>query len=163
MTAHPVLVVFTAIAIVVGVVGTLLPVLPGLWLVWAAALVYGVLGGFGTVGAIAFGVITLLGVLGTVGALLLPQREASASGIGVPGQLLATAAAIVGFFVIPVVGAPVGFVLAIFGLTVVRSWNLREAATATAGTLKAMLYAAGLQFSAGVLMGAAWIVWAVTG
>ena len=36
-----------ALAMVVGILGTVVPLLPGLPIVWAAALVYGVVEGFG--------------------------------------------------------------------------------------------------------------------
>lgn len=51
-----------AIAMAVGVAGTVVPLVPGLGLVVAAALVYGLVEGFGAVGVAAFVVIVLLGV-----------------------------------------------------------------------------------------------------
>ncbi|MEN8235704.1 MAG: DUF456 domain-containing protein [Actinomycetota bacterium] len=163
MSAHTLLVVFVAIVMVIGVVGTVLPILPGLWLIWAAAVVYGLLAGFGSVGWTAISVITVLAIVGTVAVVYLPQREASAIGIPWWGQLLALAAAIVGFFLIPIVGAPLGFAVGILVVATFREPGLADALAATKSTLKAMLLASGVQLTIGVVMTAAWVAWVSAG
>src|SRR5919109_38793 len=88
----------------VGAVGTVVPLVPGLALVWAAALVYGVVEGFGGVGTVAFGVITVLAAAGTLAGWVVPARVAGRAGASRSSVLLGAVAAIVGFFVIPFVG-----------------------------------------------------------
>lgn len=60
-------------------------------------------------------VVVGIAVAATILKYLNPGRRLRAAGI--PGWLLlvAAAVAVVGFFVIPVVGAPLGFVLSIYG------------------------------------------------
>ncbi len=149
-----------AIAILVGLAGTLLPILPGLGLVWLATLAYGLVEGFGAIGWTAMSVITLLLVGGTAAAIRVPQRAAAAGGIGLRGQLLAVAMAVIGFFVIPVVGAPIGFVGAVYLLA--RRRDRPNAWPTTVATVRSLLVAAGIQFLAGLGMALTWGVWVVT-
>lgn len=159
MSAETLLLALVAIVMVIGIAGTVLPILPGLWLIWGAALVYGLFAGFGTVGWIAMALITTAAAAGTALTVYLPQRETAAIGIPLWGQVLALAAAVAGFFLIPVVGAPVGFAVGIFAAATFREQSLGAAVGATKSTLKAMLIASGLQLAAGIAMFAVWIAW----
>ena len=58
MSTDTLLVAVVAIAMVMGLAGTVLPILPGLWLIWGAALVYGLVAGFGASGWVAMTLIT---------------------------------------------------------------------------------------------------------
>ena len=159
MSSDTLLVVLVAIVMVIGVAGTVLPILPGLWVVWAAALAYGLFGGFGVVGWIALALITGLAVAGTASGVYLPQRTAASIGVPWWGQLLALGCAVAGLFIVPVVGAPLGFVVGILLVTLVRERRFQGALEATWATLKSMLLASGLQFAVGLAMVAVWVVW----
>ena len=163
MSSETLLVVLVAVIMVIGVAGTVLPILPGLWLIWAAAIGFGVFSGFGVVGWIAMTIITALAVAGTAATVYLPQRSASSVGVPWWGQVIALVCAVAGFFLIPVVGAPVGFVIGILVVTLLRERHFQGALTATSATLKAMLLASGLQFAAGLAMVGLWVVWAWVG
>ena len=143
----------------VGLAGTLLPILPGLLLMWVAAVAYGL--GSGLDG-LAFGFLIAVSVIVLLALWLgvrLPQKGAARAGVGTGVQLLALAAAVVGFFVIPVVGAAVGFVLAIFGVQLSRTGTASEAWAATRSALFGLMQAAAAQFGAGLLVVAVWVVW----
>ncbi|MEA3501760.1 MAG: DUF456 domain-containing protein [Actinomycetota bacterium] len=159
MSADTFLVVLVAVVMVIGVAGTVLPILPGLWVIWAAAVAYGILAGFGTGGWVAMALITILAIAGTASALYLPQRSAASVGVPWWGQLIALGFAVAGFFIVPVVGAPLGFVLGILLATVVRERHLAGALNATWATLKSMLLASGVQFAIGLMMMAIWVMW----
>ena len=159
MSSEIPLVVLVAVIMVIGLAGTVLPILPGVWLIWAAAVGYGVFSGFGVAGWIVMTVITALAGAGTAASFYLPQRRASSVGVPWWGQVAAVACAIAGFFLIPVVGAPVGFVVGILAVTLLRERHVREALAATWATLKSMLLASGLQFTAGMAMMALWVFW----
>jgi len=159
VSADTLLVVLVAAVMVVGVAGTVLPILPGLWVIWAAAAFYGVLAGFGTGGWIALTVITVLAVVGTISAFYLPQRKASSIGVPWWGQVIALGFAVAGFFVVPVVGAPLGFVVGILLATIVRERHIGGALSATWATLTSMLIASGVQFAIGLMMMAVWVLW----
>jgi len=153
------LVVLVAIVMVIGVAGTVLPILPGLWLIWAAALAYALLGGFGIGGWVAMALITGLAAAGTASGIYLPQRKAASIGVPWWGQVLALVGAVAGFFIVPVIGAPLGFVVGILLVTLVRERHFQGALAATWATLKSMLLASGLQFAVGLAMVALWVVW----
>jgi len=163
VTADTALVALVAIAMVIGVAGTVLPILPGLWLIWAAALGYGMFGGFGVGGWIAMTIITILAIAGTASGVYLPQRKAASIGVPWWGQLIAFVCAVAGFFIVPVVGAPLGFVVGILLVTLSRERHFQGALVATWETLKSMLLASGLQLVAGMAMVVLWVIWAWLG
>ena len=70
------LVVVVALAMAVGVAGTVVPLVPGIGLVWLAALVYGLVDGFGVVGSIVFVTISAIAVAGIVAGIALPHHAA---------------------------------------------------------------------------------------
>jgi uncharacterized protein YqgC (DUF456 family) len=105
--------VLLGLVIAVGVVGVLLPALPGTALVAAAVLVWAIDGG--TTGYWVFGGLALaLLVVGTVVKYAVPGRRLKQSGIPARTQLIGALVGIIGFFVIPVVGVLIGFVLGIY-------------------------------------------------
>ncbi len=161
MSSDLALTAIVAVVMVVGVAGTLLPVVPGLWLIWAAGVVYGL---FVMDGAAMWALVlsmTVLAVAGTAGGYLLPQRQASSVGVPFWGQVLSAGAAVVGMFVIPVVGAAVGFVVGVFLVMASKTRRLREATVATWATIRAMALASGAQFVVGLLMLTLWVAFVV--
>lgn len=163
MNPGTLLIVLVAVVMVIGIAGTVLPILPGLLLIWTAAVAYGIFAGFGTGGWIAMAVITALAIAGIASAFYLPQRTASQIGVPWWGQVLALGFAIVGFFIVPVVGAPLGFVVGILVATIVTQRHLPGALAVTLATLKSMLLASGLQFGVGLSMMAVWVLWVWAG
>lgn len=147
------------VAIAVGVAGTLLPFVPGLGLIWAAAVIYGLVEGFGVGGWVAMAIISGLLAVGIAAGIRIPQRAAALGGIPWRGQLLALGLAVVGFFVIPVVGAGVGFVGGIY--VVARQRDPQRAWGITRSTVRALVLAAGFQFLTALAMAATWAVWVI--
>jgi uncharacterized protein len=121
-------------ALVVAAVGILVPVLPGTFLALGALLVWTIATG-GAVAWGAFGVMALVIGAGQVLKYLLPHKSLTAA--GVPGRsiLIGGLAAIVGFFLIPVVGLIVGFIA---GLYVAEHARLRDWTLAKESTWAAM-------------------------
>jgi uncharacterized protein len=150
-----------AVAMAVGAVGTVVPLVPGLALVWAAALVYGVVEGFDGVGTVAFGVITVLAVAGTLAGWVVPARVAGKAGATRSSILLGAVAAIVGFFVIPVVGVAVGGVAGVYAGELHRTRDRTAAWRTTRATLTGFGVAALLQLAIALSMAVVWIIWVV--
>ena len=143
-------------ALVVAAVGILVPVLPGTFLALGALLVWAIATG-GAIAWTAFGVIALIIAAGQVLKYLLPHKSLTAA--GVPGRsiLVGGVAAIVGFFLIPVVGLIVGF---IGGLYVAEHVRLRDWTLAKESTWAAMKATGfSILIELGALMAAA-AVWA---
>ncbi len=157
------LVALVAVAMAVGVVGTVVPVVPGLALVWAAALVYGLGAGFGAVGVVAFTVITGLALAGIVIGSLMPHRAAARSGAARSSMWLGGALALLGFFVVPLIGVVLGGVLGVFLGEIVRTRDAATAWRSTAGTIKGFGVAVVVQVAIGLTMVAVWASWLLLG
>jgi len=156
-------VVLVALAMAVGVAGTVVPLVPGLGLVAAAALVYGVVEGFGTVGTVAFVAILALAAAGTAAGIVLPHRAAGGAGASRSSLLVGAAGAVVGFFVVPVVGLPLGGVLGIYLAERGRTGDHDAAWRTTGAALRGFGLAALAQLGAGLLMVAVWVAWVLAG
>lgn len=155
--------ILTMVAMVVGLIGTALPLIPGLPIVWLAALVYGLVAGFGTTGAIAFTLITALAVAGIVGSIVLPHRHVAAQGGARSSVFGGVVGALVGVFAIPLVGLIVGGIVGIYAMEYRRT---RDTATAWA-TTKTLLVGFGhgvlLELGAAILMIGIWVLWVLLG
>jgi len=154
-----VVVALVGLAMAIGVVGTVVPLVPGLALVWAAALAYGLIEGFGTTGTAAFSLVTVFAVVGAVAGWVVPARVAGAAGAARSSILLGVAAAIVGFFVLPVVGLPVGGVAGVYAGELQRTRDGAAAWRATRATIAGFGLAALIQFALALAMTATWVVW----
>lgn len=155
------LVPLLAVAMAVGAIGTVVPLLPGLSLIWAAGLVYGLDRGFGAVGWTAMAAMTVLLVAATVAGWVVPKRRASGAGAARGSVWLGIAAAVVGFFVVPVVGLPLGGVLGIYAGEHLRTRDPHAAWATTRATITGFGVAALLQLAAALAMIAVWVVWVV--
>lgn len=151
--------VLVALAMLVGIIGTIVPLLPGLPIVWAAALVYGVVEGFGVVGWICFAIITIVGIGGAVAGFVVPQRQVKGGGAPFSTTVAGVTGAVIGFFVIPIIGIVVG---AIVGVLVAERARTQSWALAWASTKRA-IYGFGLgalvQMGAGIFMMLTWVAW----
>ena len=133
-----------ALLIVVGIVGIVVPVLPGLLLTLLAVLIWAVSTGGSTAWAV-FAVAALAYAVGLVAQFLIPGRRLKSQGVGTGTLLVAVVAAVVGFFVIPVIGAVVGFVLGIFAVETTRTRDREQAWTRTKAALRAILHSMGIE------------------
>lgn len=150
-----------ATVMAVGLVGTVVPFVPGLLLVWAAGGVYGLAEGFGVPGSVAFGIMTVLLVIATVLKFVLPKRIGSAKGASTSALLAGAAVGIVGFFVVPVIGLPLGAVLGVLLVERARSGDWRTAWAATRGVIVGFGLGTLVELGAGVAMVGCWVTWAV--
>ena len=99
--------------VVLGLVGVVVPVLPGSLLVAAGALVWA-LGAGTAAGWVALAAVVVLLLAGQVLSYGLAGRTLVAAGIPQRSLVLAGLAGLVGFFVLPVVGLPVGVVAGLY-------------------------------------------------
>ncbi len=127
--------VAVAIAIVVGVVGVVVPLLPGAVLVVVALLVWAVAEGSVT-GWIAFALAAAVVGAGQVLKYTVPGRHLQRHGVPNRSLVAGGLLGIVGFFVIPVVGLVVGFVVGIY-LSELQRVGRRAAWPATRAALRA--------------------------
>lgn len=148
--------ILIAVLIAVGIAGVILPVLPGTLLVLGAIGVWALEIGTST-GWLVFAVAAVLLVGGTVVKYAVPGRRLRASGVP-NGTLLAGAVlAFVGFFVVPVVGMFIGFVLGVY-VAERRRVGAAQAWPSTTGALRAVGVSILIELAAAVLAAGVWVV-----
>lgn len=151
--------VLVAVLIAVGLVGVLIPMLPGSALVLIAVLIWAaVLGESG--GWVVAGLATALLAIGVVVKYLVPGRRLQRTGIPNRTLLLGGALGILGFFVVPVVGLPLGFVLGIY-LAEAQRLGRDRAWPATVEALKAVGLGIAIELAFASLAALTWLLGAV--
>ena len=138
-----------------GLVGVVIPVVPGLPVILVAGVWWAAADGGGGRWAVV-AVLAVLLVAGTVAKYVLPARAVGGSGAPRTTLLWGGVGAVVGFFVVPVVGLLVGGVAGVYLAELRRLGDGRAAWTST----RAVLVAAGigmlLELAAGVAMVVVW-------
>jgi len=150
------------LAIVVGVCGVIVPILPGLLLCWAGVLLWAIFAEGGVGKWVVFGIATLLALGGTVIKYAWPGRNLKRTGVPNRSLFLGGLLAIVGFFVIPVVGLVIGFVLGILLAERVRLNDNRAAWTSTKHALKAAGLSMLIELGAALAIAATWVAGLLT-
>jgi hypothetical protein len=147
--------VLVGVAIAVGVVGVVVPVLPGSLLIAAAVLVWAVTIGSATAWSVLAVVVTLL-VAGAVVKYVVPGRRLARAGVPPSTLFAGSALGVVGFFVVPVVGLFLGFVLGVY-LTELSRVGRADAWPATKQALAAAGLSMLIELTAAMLAAAAWV------
>jgi uncharacterized protein YqgC (DUF456 family) len=145
-----------ALAIAVGLAGMLVPVLPGSLLVGAAVVVWAVDQGDATAWAVTSVALAML-VVGAVVKYLVPGRRLQRAGVPSTTLLIGAALGVVGFFVVPVIGLPLGFLLGVY-LVEWRRLGHREAWPATVHALAAVGLGILIELGFGTLAAITWAV-----
>ncbi|GAA5130395.1 DUF456 domain-containing protein [Alloalcanivorax gelatiniphagus] len=148
--------VLVALAIAVGIAGVIVPVLPGTLLVMGAILVWAVQVGTPTAWVV-FAVATVWLAGGTVVKYLVPGRRLKASGVPNRTLLVGALLAFIGFFVIPLVGMFIGFVLGVYLAERARVGGA-QAWPSTVGALKAVGVSILIELVAAFLAAVTWVV-----
>jgi uncharacterized protein YqgC (DUF456 family) len=142
--------------ILVGLIGIIVPVLPGLILVLGGVLVWALVESSPLAWTI-FAVSVVITIAGYVLQYTLPGRRMRERGVSSSTLFLAMAFGVVGFFVIPVVGAIIGFVLGIFVVELGRSRDRSQAWTRTKHALVAVLHSMGIELAAALAITALYV------
>jgi len=145
------------LAILVGLAGVVVPVLPGLILVLAAILVWA-LERQDAVGWAVLAITAVLFAVGQVAKYLLPGRRLKDAGIPGGTTLAGVVLGVVGFFVVPVVGLPLGFVLGIYGAERLRLGSHSLAWPSTGHALRAAGWSMLIELATGLLMFSTWLL-----
>jgi len=152
------LVVVCALAILIGTVGVVVPVIPGLVLSWAAVLAWALFSDAGWGRWLVLFIVTFVALAGTAAKYAWPGRRLKQSGVPnwsiIAGGLLG----IVGFFVVPVVGLPLGFVLGILLAEWARQRQLKPAWAATWHAVKAVGLSMLIELAAALIIAVTWVV-----
>lgn len=146
-----------AFLIVIGMVGIVIPVIPGLLLCLAGVFLWAWDTG-SSLGWSVFGVCAALYLAGVALQYAVPGRRMREAGVRRSTLVLAVLLAVVGFFVIPVVGAAVGFVGGIFLVELGHSKDRSAAWASTRAALKAVFLSVGIELLAALAIAVTWVV-----
>ncbi len=149
--------VLAGIGILVGLFGTVLPVLPGLVLCWVSVLVWAIVADAGWGRWLVLGLVTVFVVVGTVVKYAWPGRNLKQSGVPNLSLFAGLVLGIVGFFVVPLVGLPIGFVLGVWLAEAARLKDFRTAWPPTWAALKATGLSVMIELAAGMAVAVTWI------
>ncbi len=144
------------LAILLGIVGTIVPILPGALLVAGAVLVWAFLTGGTTAWLVAIAAVGII-ALGQLLKYLIPGKQLKAT--GVPNWVLFVGAlvGIVGFFVVPVIGLILGFVLGVFLSEAARLRTFQDAWPTTLQAMKSAGWSVLIEFGSAVLAASVWV------
>jgi uncharacterized protein YqgC (DUF456 family) len=154
---NPVGEVLVGVAIAVGLVGVVVQVLPGSLIILGAVLVWAGETG-GAVAWVTFAVGVLAIGAASVGKYLLAGRHLKTAGVRNSTLVWGGVLGVVGFFVVPVVGLPLGFVLGVYAAERVRRREHAAAWTATVAALKATGITLLVELAGALVAAGAWAV-----
>jgi len=149
-------IILVALAIVVGLVGIVVPLLPGALLVFGAIAVWAVVENNVT-GWVTLGVAAALMAVATLIKYLWPMRRMREADVSTWSLVAGTVLGIIGFFVIPVLGLVIGFVLGIYLAELANRRDQRVAWTSTKHALKGVALSVGVELCGALLATVAWV------
>jgi len=151
------LAVLCGAAIFIGLLGVIVPILPGLILSWAAVLVWAIFADRGPGKWVVLGVATIVALAGLVAKWVLPGRNLKRNGVPNLTLFAGGVLGIVGFFVVPVIGLPLGFILGVYLAELARLRNAAQAWPSTKHALKAAGLSMLIELAAGLLIAATFV------
>ena len=150
-------VILVALAIAIGLVGILVPLLPGTLLVFGVIAVWAVVEQTTTAWVVLGAVTALLGA-GTAVKYLWPVKRMRAADVGGWPLVAGAVLAVIGFFVVPVAGLVLGFVLGVFLGELAHWHDRRRAWDSTVHAVKGVALSVGVELTAALLATAAWVI-----
>ena len=149
-------IVLVALAIAVGLIGIVVPLLPGILLVYGAILGWAVVEHTVT-SWVTLAVVTVLIGATTLIKYMWPMRRIRAADVGTGTLLVGAVLGIIGFFVIPVLGLVIGFVLGVYLAELANRRDQKAAWTSTVHALKGVALSVGVELAGALLATAAWV------
>lgn len=145
-----------AVVIAVGLIGILVPLVPGSILVFAAIAVWAFVEGT-TIAWVTLGVATAILAAALLVKYLWPMKRMRGADVGTWSLLAGGVLGVIGFFVIPVVGLVIGFVVGVFLAELASRRDSRLAWASTVHAIKGVALSVGVELAGALL---ATMVWA---
>lgn len=145
------------LVIAVGLVGILVPLLPGSILVFGAIGVWAFMEGT-TAAWVVFGIATAILAAALLVKYLWPMKRMRNADVGTWSLVAGGVLGIVGFFVVPVVGLVLGFVLGVFLAELALRRNGRLAWASTVHAIKGVALSVGVELAGALLATVVWVV-----
>ena len=149
-------IILVALAIAVGIVGIVVPLLPGTLLVFGAIAVWALIEN-NVAGWVTLGVVVVLLGASTLIKYLWPMRRMRAADVRTRSLVAGAVLGIIGFFVIPVLGLVIGFVLGVYLTELANRHDQRLAWTSTKHAVKGVALSMGVELAGALLATVAWV------
>ena len=149
-------IILVALAIAVGIIGIIVPLLPGTLLVFGAIAVWAVFENNVT-GWVTLAVVTALLGVATLIKYPWPMKRMRAADVRTLSLVAGAVLGIIGFFVIPVIGLVIGFVLGVYLAELANRHDQRLAWTSTKHAVKGVALSMGVELAGALLATVAWV------
>lgn len=150
-------VVLVALAIAIGLAGIIVPVLPGGLLVFGAIAVWAIVEKT-TIGWVVLGISAASFVTAEVIKYTWPVKRMRAADVRSSVLVIGAVCGIVGFFVIPVIGLLIGFVLGVFLAELATRRDPARAWASTLHALRGVALSVGVEFTGALVAAITWVV-----
>ena len=154
------IIILTILTMLIGLFGLIIPIFPGNVVMWLAALVYGLIFGFGRLGGVMFAFITVLMLIAAAADNFLMGAKAREKGADWGSIILALLAGVIGTIVLPPIGGLIAAPLVLYLMELNRLGNADEAKALVKALLTGWGLAFIVRFGLGVIMLALWGIWA---
>lgn len=151
----------SGVGVAVGVVGTLIPVLPGTTVVWTSTVVYAFTVGWTIPAVIAVSLSTFTLLISLYLGIKIPAK-ATRDGETRSALVAGFVGGVIGFFIIPLFGAPIGWLAGVFLVKYANTNALKEATESTWRIAKAFGKSALIQMVIALMMGFIWVLLAAS-
>ena len=148
-------IILVALAIAIGLAGIVIPLLPGTLLVFAAIAVWAIIEN-NVAGWVTLGVVTALLAVATLIKYTWPVKRMRAADVRTVSLVAGGVLGVIGFFVIPVVGLLIGFVLGVFLAELIDRKDQRVAWKSTKHAVKGVALSVGVELAGALLATVAW-------
>ncbi|WP_329108397.1 DUF456 domain-containing protein [Micromonospora sp. NBC_01699] len=148
----------SGLVILAGIIGVLMPVLPALPLCWGGVLIWAIFDDGGGGRWVVLAIVTVLTLVGTIIKYAWPGRNLKRTGVPNSTLLAGGVLGLVGFFVVPVVGLVLGFVLGVWLAERLRLGDNRLAWPSTKDALKAFGLAMLVELSVALAIALTWVI-----
>jgi uncharacterized protein YqgC (DUF456 family) len=151
----------TLLVMIVGLFGLIVPIFPGIIVIWLAALGYGLVTGFTTVGWIIFGVNTVLMLIGVTIDNVLMSAKAHKEGAAWSSLAMGMVGGVLGTILFPPIGGILAAPLVVLLLEYLRQRDIHNALRTVRGLLIGWGASFIVRFFIGLMMIGIWLAWVV--
>jgi len=155
--------ILIALTMLFGLFGLVVPIFPGNVIMWIAALIYGLVFGFDTLGGVMFSIITMLMLIAAAADNFLMGAKAREKGADWGSIILALIAGVIGTIVLPPIGGLIAAPLVLYLMELQRLGDAQEARALVKALLTGWGLAFIVRFGLGVIMLALWGIWVFFG
>jgi hypothetical protein len=144
----------------IGLVGLIIPVFPGTFVMWLAALAFGVVNGFNTLGIIMFVIITLIFLGSTVADEVMMGLTAHKEGAAWTSLALGMIAGIIGTLLLPPIGGMIAGLVMLYLAEFIRTNSWGGALRSVRGVVLGWGLGVVARVFMGILIIVFWMIWA---